>query len=98
MTEMTVLEFCTHHVATQGCPESVKHHVDLLITGALNKNRTLWNVVHDDEGRPSLVWLSMDVRVWDALLESVLKAAAQAELEARVSAEVDAFLKRTFPS
>lgn len=97
MTDMTVLEFAAHHVKTEQCQWTVKHHVDLLIAGALNRNRTLWNVVRDNEGHPSLIWVSMPVEAWEQLLERVIAATSEAALAARASAEIDAFLKRVFP-
>lgn len=75
MTDMTVLEFATKHCATEHAvdAEQIQAHVDVLAKCAVYQGKRLWRVVLDGEGRSSLIWITMDERLWAALLDDALK-------------------------
>lgn len=73
--EMTVLEFATKHCAEEddASRENVQAHVDLLVKCAVYHQRALWRVGMDADGHASLIWVSMDERVWEGMLATAVK-------------------------
>lgn len=80
MTEQTctVVEFaakhCTAHENTTA--DALNTHVNAIILAALVRNRALWEVVVDSDGRASLIWVSLPDFVWEALLREGADAQA----------------------
>jgi hypothetical protein len=68
--DLTVVEFAAKHCAQQGefSPASVSAHVNGIILAAVTRNRTLWEVGVDADGRASLIWVSLPEPVWESLL------------------------------
>jgi hypothetical protein len=68
--ELTVVEFAAKHCAEHGefSPASVSAHVNGIILAAVTRNRTLWEVGVDADGRASLIWVSLPEPVWESLL------------------------------
>ncbi len=76
--EMTVVEFASKHCAEQGklTTEQVQEHVNSIILTAMSMNRALWTVVVDEDGRASLIFISLPRFVWDQLLADSIKTRA----------------------
>ena len=67
---LTVIEFavkhCTEHEGVT--KETVETHVNVIILAAMARNRAVWSVGIDAEGRVSLIWSSMPEELWEGLL------------------------------
>ena len=68
--EMTVAEFAAETSDACGCGDRLSHCqqiVDRLIEAAVARNKVLWEVGVDAEGRVSLIWRSYPYEAWVAL-------------------------------
>lgn len=76
--DMTVAEFAAKHCAEhdEATQENVQRHVNSIILAAITRNRALWEVGVDAEGRVSLIWKSCPEFVWEALLAEGVQIAA----------------------
>lgn len=75
MTEMTVAEFASKHCTENGehTQEAISSHINAIVLATLSENRTLWSVGIDDEGRVSLIWVSLTEQIWEALIARGLR-------------------------
>ena len=69
-TESTVIEFVARHCAEHEpvTEEALASHVNVIILAATLRNRAIWKVGVDAEGRASLIWISCPDFVWEGLL------------------------------
>lgn len=78
---MTVAEFAAKHCAEAHSltAEAVQDHVNLIAMAAVARNRVIWTVGIDAEGRVSLIWQSLPEFVWAGLLREGRELAAVME-------------------
>ena len=73
--QITVLEFAVEHCKehSENTRDQVQAHIDGLIHCAAIQEIELWEVVVDDDGRHSLIWVSNDRDAWEELLATSIR-------------------------
>jgi hypothetical protein len=69
-TGSTVIEFVARHCAGHESvtEEALASHVNVIVLAATLRNRAVWKVGLDPDGRASLIWISCPDFVWEGLL------------------------------